>query len=508
MDQQSASERRSLQTSTRNDAIVVVAIAGTVALMHVLTNGRYGLHRDELQTLTDALHMDWGFVAYPPFTPFVERISMAIFGHWLIGLRLASVLAQAASIVVTGLMARELGGGRLAQATAAVAVALSPLSLFEGTEFQYSSFDYLWWVLIAYFVIRMLKSDDPRWWLAIGATMGVGLLTKYTMTFYMAGIAGGLVLTRARRFLASPWFWSGIGLAFVICLPNVVWQVRHDFISYHFLHHIHVRDVGEGRADGFVRLQFRICTNYASAPLWIAGLICFFRDSRYRMLAWMYVIPFVLFMVSKGRFYYLAAAYPMLLAMGSTAAERWVESLARGWRWAVESVFFMALVTCGLFFAAIIIPFASGGPLKDFALKNNGDLREEIGWDDLVKAVASVRDALPAEQRADFGVVVGNYGEGGAIEILGPAYHLPPPIQLINSGWLRGYPTPPPSTLIVVGWSHEQVDRAFTECHLAGHNGNPYGVENEESRDHPDIFVCGRPKQPWPEFWKDHQRFG
>lgn len=433
---------------------------------------------------------------------------MAIFGHWLIGLRLASVLAQAAAIVVTGLMARELGGGRLAQATAALAVALSPLSLFEGTEFQYSTFDYLWWVLIAYFVIRMLKSDDPRWWLAIGATMGVGLLTKYTMIFYMAGIAGGLVLTRARRFLASPWFWSGIGLAFVICLPNLVWQVRHDFISYHFLHHIYARDVEEGRAEGFVRLQFRICTNYVSAPLWIAGLICFFRDSRYRMLAWMYVIPFVLFAVSKGRFYYLAAAYPMLLAMGSTVGERWVQSLARGWRWAVEGVFFAALVVCGLFFAALIIPFASGGPLKEFALKNNGDLREEIGWDDLVKAVAGVRDALPAEQRVNFGVLVGNYGEGGAIAILGPDYHLPPPIQLTNSGWLRGYPAPPPSTLIVVGWSGEQVDRAFTGCRWAGHNGNPYGVENEESRDHPDIFVCGAPKQPWPEFWKDHQRFG
>ncbi len=488
--------------------MVVFAIAGGVTLVHVLTNGRYGLHRDELQTLTDALHMDWGFVAYPPFTPFVERISLAIFGHWLIGLRLASVIAQAAVIVVTGLMARELGGGRLAQATAALAIALSPLSLFEGTEFQYSSFDYLWWVLIAYFIVRMLKSDNPRWWLAIGATMGVGVLTKYTMAFYMAGIVGGLVLTRARRFLTSPWFWSGIGLALVICLPNMLWQVQHDFISYHFLHHIHVRDVGEGRADGFFRLQFRICTNYVSAPLWIVGLICFFRDSRYRMLAWMYVIPFVLFVVSKGRFYYLAAAYPMLLARGSAAAEDWVKSLAWGWRWAVEGIFFTALAACGLFFAAIIVPFASSGPLRDFALKHNGDLREEIGWDDLVKAVTGVRDALPAEQRANFGVLVGNYGEGGAIEILGPAYHLPPPIQLTNSGWLRGYPTTPPSTLIVVGWSRDQLDEAFTGCRVAGHNGNPYGLENEESRDHPDIFVCRGPKQPWPEFWKDHQRFG
>jgi len=182
--------------------------------------------------------------------------------------------------------------------------------------------------------------------------------------------------------------------------------------------------------------------------------------------------------------------------------------LSRGWRWAVESALFTGMAACGLYFGVVIIPFASGGPLKEFALKNNGDLREEIGWDDLVKAIAGVRDSLPAEQRANFGVLVGNYGEGGAIEILGPASQLPPPITLTNSGWLRGYPMPPPATLIVVGWSREQVDEAFTTCRIAGHNGNSYGVENEESKDHQDIFVCGAPRQPWPEFWEDHQRFG
>src|SRR5208283_3680988 len=233
------------------------------------------------------------------------------FGISLVGLRMFSVIAQALVVVVTGLMTRELGGGRLAQVTAALSVALAPLVLFEGTEFQYTTFDYLWWVLIAYFVIRLLKTDDPRWCLAIGATVGVGLMTKYTMGFYLAGIVGGLLLTQARRFLGSKWFWAGIALAVVICLPNLLWQVRHDFISLHFLRHIHKRDVGQGRADGFVRGQFRNCTNLISAPLWIGGLICFFRDRRFRMLGWMYVIPLALFVVGKGRDYYLGAAYPL-----------------------------------------------------------------------------------------------------------------------------------------------------------------------------------------------------
>jgi len=140
------------------DNLALFAVAAAITLLHMLTNGRYGFHRDEYQFLSDARHMDWGFVPYPPFTAFVEHVSMAIFGLSMVGLRLFSVIAQAAAIVVTGLMARELGGRRLAQVTAALAVALSPLPLFEGTEFQYSTFDYLWWVLIAYFTIRLLRT--------------------------------------------------------------------------------------------------------------------------------------------------------------------------------------------------------------------------------------------------------------------------------------------------------------------------------------------------------------
>jgi len=488
--------------------VALLAVAAAVSLLHLLTNGRYGFHRDELQFLSDARHLDWGFVAYPPLTPFLERIGMAVFGLSLVGLRLFSVVSQALAILVTGLMARELGGGRLAQVATALSVALSPLPLFEGTEFQYTTFDYLWWVLIAYFTIRLLKTENPRWWLAIGAAMGLGLLTKYAIAFFIAGILGGVLLTRERRFLGNAWFWGGMALAVAIFLPNLVWQARHGFISLHFLQHIHTRDVGQGRTDGFLRDQFLICTNLFAAPLWIAGLLSFLRDRRYRLLAWMYLIPLALFIVAKGRGYYLAAAYPMLMAMGAVAGERWTASLGRLPRRTLEAVFFQGLVVIGLYACAIVLPLASGGWLKDFALRRNGDLREEIGWDELVKTVAGIRDSLPPDQRANVGVLAGNYGEQGAIEILGPAYHLPTPISGTNSAWLRGYPVPPPSTLIVLGLSSKYANRTLTGCRVAGHNGNLLGVGNEESHDHPDIFVCGPPRQPWPEFWKKYQDFG
>lgn len=499
-------ERRS--KAVHSDLAALLAIAAMVALVHLLTNGRYGFHRDELQFLSDACHLDWGFVPYPPLTPFVERISLSIFGLSLVGLRFFSVIAQAAVVLLTGLIARDLGGGRQAQVTAALTVALSPLPIFEATEFQYTSFEILWWVLIAWFTVRLLKSENPRWWLAIGAAVGLGLLTKYSIVFYIAGILTGVVLTPVRRDLKSVWFWAGIALALVLFLPNFLWLAHHDFISYRFLQHIHIRDVRIGRAEGFFKGQFLYCANFAAAPLWVTGLVAFIRCRRLRILAWMYVIPLALLWIAKGRFYYLCAAYPMLLAMGAVTSERWVNSLPRFGRRTLEIIFFAGLFAAGAFFFAGWVPIASSGPLRNFALSHSDDLREELGWPELVRTVAGIRDSLPPAQQASLGVLVGNYGEQGALEMLGPAYHLPSPISLTNSAWLRSYPASPPSTLIVVGVSRKDVELIFTGCRWAGHNGNLEGIRNEESQSHPDIFVCGPPRLPWPAFWKKYQNFG
>jgi hypothetical protein len=500
--------QETLLPSGRADLLWLFGISAAFAVAHILTNGHYGFHRDELQFLSDARHLDWGFVAYPPFTPFIERIGLSIFGLSLVGLRLFSVIAQAVVIFVCGLMARDLGGNRLAQITTAFSVGLSGLPMFEATEFQYTSFSYLWWVLICWFTVRLLKTENPRWWMAIGAAIGLGLMTKYSLVFFVAALLMGLAFTIARRYFASPWFWGGVGISLIMFLPNIVWLFRHDFVSYHFLQHIHARDVGEGRADGYWKGQLLLDVNVVAMPLWIAGLVSFVRSSRYRMFAWMYLVPVLFFWVDKGRFYYVAEAYPVLVAMGAVVTEQWLAQRAAWLRRTIATVYFAGLFAVGGYTAAILMPIAPSGPLRDFALKNNGDLREEIGWDDLVRTVARVRDSLPAEQRSSYGILVGNYGEAGAIENLGSAYQLPAPISLTNSFYLRTYPKAAPSTLIVVGWDWRQADDAFTGCQLAGHNGNSQGVENEESKFHPDIFVCGPPREGWPVFWKKNQRFG
>jgi hypothetical protein len=495
-------------TRQRGDFLLLVALAAAFALLHIATNGRYGFHRDEWQFLTEASHMDWGFVAFPPLDPFVERIGLSLFGLSLIGLRMFSVLAQAVALVVVGLMVRELGGRRWAQVSALLCVALAPLPMFNATEFQYTSFEFLWIVLAAYFVIRLLKTENPRWWLAIGVVLGLGMLTKYAITFFIAGILAGLVLTQARSYLLSKWFWAGVALALLLFLPNFLWLVHHDFISYTFLQHIHARDVRQGRGDHFLRDQLLVCINTAAAPLALAGLILYLRSARYRMLAFMYLVPFAMFWIGKGRGYYVAGAYPTLIAMGAVGFENWLARLSTWKSRTLQIVFFTNLVGVGAYVMALVLPLASSGPLRDFALKNNGDLREEFGWHELVRTVAGIRDSLTPEQQAHLGISAWNYGEAGSLELLGKDYGLPRPFTTTNTGWLRGYPTPQPTTIIVVGLSREDADELFAACRWAGHNGNSEGIRNEESTDHPDIFVCGPPRLSWPEFWKKYRAFG
>jgi len=203
----------------RSDPGLLVVVAVARLILHVATNGQYGFHRDELQTLDDARHLDWGFVAYPPITPLIGRLELLLFGPSLIGFRFFAAVAVSAIMVLTGLIAKELGGKRHVQLLAAVAAGISPVSLAQGAVFQYVSFDYFWGVATTYLLVRVLKSGDPRWWVPIGGVLGLGMETRYTMGFFALGVACAVVLTRERRFLRSGWLWVGAGISIFIWLP-------------------------------------------------------------------------------------------------------------------------------------------------------------------------------------------------------------------------------------------------------------------------------------------------
>jgi hypothetical protein len=504
--EQTAAPTRSTWWSS--DLALLICIAAATVVMHMLTGHQYGFQRDELATLEDARHLAWGFVAYPPVTPFFGRLSLILFGTSLAGFRFFAAVAQAVALVFVGLMTRELGGRRGAMLVA-VAAAI-PFCIGGGALMQYVSFDYLCWVLTSYFTIRLLNSGDPRWWLAIGAAIGFGMMSKYTMGFFVIGIVAGVLATDRRHDLASKWLWFGVALSILVLLPNLIWQAQHHFISLDFLKHIHERDVRIGRAKDFLPAQLKLML--LAFPMCLAGLYFYLvatAGRRFRMLGWMYVVTLLLFAVAKGRWYYMAGAYPILYAAGAVWGEQWLASLGRGWATASRSLVWAAMALDAALVFAIALPSAPvNSPRWKFAAKNNGDLVEELGWPELVQTVAQIRDSLPEKDRSQSGILAANYGEAGAINLYGPSYGLPPALSGINSFWAKGYGDSPPQTLIVLGFSQRFRDANFSDCQLAGHTPNPYGIENEETGDHPDIYVCRGMKQTWPEFWSDFQYFG
>jgi hypothetical protein len=496
----------------RSDLGILVLVATVRLVFHIATNGQYGFHRDELQTLDDARHLDWGFVVYPPITPLIGRLELTLFGTSLIGFRVFSALAVGIVMVLAGLIAKELGGNRHIQILAAVAAGIAPVSLVQGAVFQYVSFDYLWGVTVTFLLVRLLKSEDPRWWVPIGAVLGIGMETRYTMGFLALGIVGAVLLTPARRFLRSGWLWAGVAVSILIFLPNLIWQMQHHFISLEFLSHLHARDLRQGRYSGFFREQLLICVNVVTVPLTLRGLWFYLmreEGRRYRFLGWTFVLTFALFALAGSRSYYTAPLYPMLIAAGSVLFGDLLSRLRPAWSRLAYGLQWTAILIGGVAFVLLVTPVAPfGSSIWKITSKMHDQFREEIGWPDLAASVANVYGSLSPEEREHTGILTGNYGEGGALNLYGPALGLPHAMSLTNSFWYRGYDPRLPQTVIVTGFGLEEGRELFDSCVVAGKNTNPFSVENEESRDHPDILLCRNLRMPWPEYWTRSRRFG
>jgi hypothetical protein len=225
------------------------------------------------------------------------------------------------------------------------------------------------------------------------------------------------------------------------------------------------------------------------------------------MIGWMYVIPFLIYLVTRGRSYYLAPAYPMLIAAGAVIWERWLDSPAPN---RVKSLFrptWVALVIGGLLSGALSLPIAPiNSPWWDIVSEVHDTFTEQIGWPEMIETVAGIHANLPEEEKARAGILAAENDEAAALNLFGPEYGLPKAISGSDTFWLRGYGDPPPEILIIVGYSREDVFSVPAECEAAGIITNPYGVDND-LRHPPNIFVCRDLRISWPEFWNKVQRY-
>ncbi len=512
-------DRTAERSWAKNGMPAVAGIAAASFVLHMVFNGRYGYFRDEFDYIICGRHMAWGYVDQPPLVPVLSRIFLAVFGESLRAVRLMPVLAMSSTIVLSGMIAREFGGSRFAVVLTALAVLIAPIYLSNGSLLTSNCLEPLLWMGCVYFAILASKRNEPRYWVWFGVVAGVGLQEKYSIAVLGFGIVIGLLLTAQRRFLGTKWFWMGGAAAFLIFLPNLLWNVANDWPFVQLMRAIKAegRDVALSPWQYFT--QQNLLLHPFNAILWITGVIALLVAARfrpYRFLGWAYLIAFTVFVVLKGKNYYLGPIYPVLLAAGAVVIDDAIDRIRQGW---LKPVLVIVLLLGGAILAPLVVPvlpvdrlisYMNELPIKAPRTEHSHmraalpqHYADQFGWNEIVDEVVVAWNNIPNDERKDCGIFAQDYGQAGAIDFLGPKYGLPQSLSGHQSWWLwgpRGYSG---NCLIVLDDSRERLEELFEHVDFVGTSrDNPYALERELP-----VFICRGAKfgtlvQVWPSLKK------
>ena len=493
----SAPAARLTRTPWLGIALIAVAAFG----VEMAVSARYGYARDELYFLAAGHHLAFGYVDQPPLTPLLARISSAAFGDTLAGLRVLPALGLAALVVATAAMGRQLGAGRTGQLLAALAAATCAEFLGGMHELTTTAPDFVFWAATLLLVMRLLASEDPRWWVAIGGCVGIASEAKWNIGFLAAGLAAGFAATDARRLLRSRYLLLGALIAAALAAPDLIWQATHGWPDLDVFRALQGA-AGHNRAVYW--LGQILYAGPVLTPLWITGAIWSLRSAaarRFRPVAIACVTAIVLQFILGGKAYYPGAAYTFLFAAGCIPLERWLAGRpprARAVRPAAGAG--AAMLAGAVLAAPVALSVLPARTLHTVPLqKINYDLAETIAWPKLVALVAREYDSLPASQRRQTAILAGNYGEAGAIDRYGPGLALPRAYSGANNFWLWGPPPAGEDAVIAVNVNPAQLRREFAHVRQAATFWNGLGVSDDEQG--AAIFLATGLKASWAQAW-------
>jgi 4-amino-4-deoxy-L-arabinose transferase-like glycosyltransferase len=489
-----------------------LALADFVA--HMLVSNNYGYFRDELYYIEAGRHLAFGYVDFPPLVALVAKVLDVLAGDALWVLHVVPALASALIVLATGLMARELGGGRFAQALAAIASLAAVAFLAVGSLFSMDALDELWWVLATYVLILILKRNLGRLWLLFGVIAGVGLATKVTMLFLGVAVAVGLLVTPARGHFRSGWIWLGGAIAFSFLLPYLLWNAANGWPTLEFFANYE----GSGGPVGFLIGQVPLM-NPLTLPLTFVGLWFYLatREGRpYRAIGWTFVTLVFVLALLAAKPYALAPAYPAFFAGGAIVFERYG---GRAWR-ILRPLYVALLLISGVLLAPLAMPilppaaFASTyGSLSGTTNAAAGQeaqgvfpqpLGDRFGWENMTKTVASTYESLPARERSHACIFTSNYGEASALNFLGGRYGLPPAISGHNTYFLWGPDGCTEKTMITVGVPRDQIERGYAAVERAATITCRYCMPEENGV---PVYVATNPRAPLGVLWTETKHY-
>jgi 4-amino-4-deoxy-L-arabinose transferase-like glycosyltransferase len=499
----------------------LVGLAALRLALYLLASGplAYGYMSDELYYLDCAERLAWGYVDHPPLSLGLLRLVRETLGDSLLALRLAPALAGCGTLILTALLARELGGERTAQGLAALAALAAPVLLAVTGFYSMNAFEPLLWSAAALLVARIVNGADPRCWLLLGAVLGLGLLNKISTLWFGLGLGVGLVLTPERRWLATPWPWLAGAIALALFAPHLLWQVQHDWPTAEFMRNATTRKMVEKSPLAFAASQL-LALHPVIAPLWIAGLLYLLlgpEGRRHRLLAWIWLTVFGLLAASgTARTYYLAPAYPPLLAAGAVACER----LARAprWRWLppVTAAVFALTGAASAPFAIPLLPperfvayqraLGVSAPREQVdelgALPLHFALR--FGWPELLGALGEAHARLSPAEREQAVILGSWFGDTGAVNLLGAEDGLPSAISGHNNYWLWGPGGATGEVLLALAQSDEKLQGWYEDVERVAEIDCDYCMPDVARL---AVYACRRPRRPMAEWWPAVKRF-
>jgi len=493
-----------LKFSNQNKELIIILGIAVINLgIHLLTNGQYGFHRDELYFIDCSKHLAFGYADMPPLTPFLARVDLGIFGESLRGLRVLPALLSSVIVFLTGLMTRELGGKLYAQVLAAIALIVAPVYLVAGTQFQTIPVDQFFWVLTCYLLIRLINTSNHKHWLLIGLVLGLGLLAKYSVLFLAFAIFFGIIISHHRVMFTRIWIWLGALIAMLVFLPNIIWQIQNGLPV---LEHMQALRQDESTPTFRFLIEQILILHPLNFPIWIAGLLFFLfieQGRKFRMIGWLYLVPLIIFLVIKGKSYYLAPAYPVLLAGGSVMIESLLDR--KKWVW-LKYIFPALLLITSVITSPVWLPILPVEKMKKLGIADfRYDYREMIGWPEMVSLVSKVYQGLSPAEQMNTMIVTGNYGEAGAINHYGTAYGLPEASSGISSYYYWGPVNPRATIFLFVGYSEGYLTEYFSDVQVKEVISNPYDINNEEQGSL--IILCRRSNLSMSELWLELKHY-
>lgn len=487
-------------------------------LLLIIFAGNYGLFRDEYYYLETSKHLAWGYVDLQPLSAIILAVSRTLFGDSIFGIRIFSYVAGSAIVFLSGLIVRELHGSKFAQIFTAFCIIFSGVILGASSYFSMNSFDILLSTLMFYTLIRIINTGNQKLWLAVGLLFGLGLQNKLTFLFLAFGLAVGLIFTNNRKYLKTKEIWIGAAIAFIIFLPNILWQIGNHFPTLEFMHNAATY---KNRPMGIIEFSLGSIKelNPGYTLFIFTGLYFLFfnKEGRtYSIISWIFISVFLVFVFNNGKPYYMGVLFPVMLGAGIVGADYLIQ------RYTPRFVR-IVLVIIVIPFAFIVAPFAVpilnvdsfinyskaiGVTPKNAERSELGLLpqfySDRFGWEEMVKDVATAYNKLSDEEKKAALIFGQNYGEAGAVNFYREKYNLPPAISAHNNYWLWGYPDNfNGNVLIVIGSNYKDNSEFFEEVEPVVKHSNKYGMPFENV----EIFICRKPKMPMDQIWQKIKMF-